>query len=246
MFDKKKYNRDYAARKRIEAKLNGVCPLCGKPVDGEYINCPECRKKISEQARRRREEGKENTSAKIKRNKQRRYKLKAEGRCTECGKIDSYTMNGRSMCYECTEKRNARRRERYKNAENKEAILEYMRQRREKLKELGICTECGKRKAELGHSRCSVCLAKHKNQQAQKRWHSASMRGRDGLCSTCRKNPVKEGYKICESCYQNLCQAGIKGAQRNHEIFVDGRKVDPNFKLPFQKTYDWIFATRRV
>lgn len=230
-------------KKRIEAKLNGLCPLCGKPVEDDYITCLDCRKKKSEQAAKRRADGYNDNARRVKNKREMRHRLRNEGRCIECGKVDSYTMNGRCYCFECNEKRNERRREQYKK--NKEAFLGPTRERRAKLKEQGICPECGKRKAEKGKVRCSVCLAKHRNYQAQKNSQSALMRGIDGLCSTCRKNPPKEGFKICESCYENLRQAGLKGAQRNHEIFVEGRKNDPNFKLPFQKTYDWIFAPSR-
>lgn len=244
MFDKKQYNREYAARKRVESKLNGLCPICGKPVEDAYINCSECRKKIAEKAKERRLKGYDDTTRRVKSKREMRYKFREEGRCTECGKIDSYTIAGRAYCFECNEKRNLRRREQYKK--NKEAFLIPTKARRTRLKEEGLCTDCGKRKAEKGNTRCSVCLAKRRNYQSKKNRESSSMRGLDGLCTTCRKNPPKEGFKICESCYENLRKAGEKGAQRNHEIFVEGKRLDPNFKLPFQKTYSWIFADSKL
>lgn len=44
----------------------------------------------------------------------------------------------------------------------KEYYKEYMQKRRKKLKENGICTSCGKRKAEKGKVLCIYCLNYHR------------------------------------------------------------------------------------
>ena len=44
----------------------------------------------------------------------------------------------------------------------KEYYKEYMQKRRKKLKTMGICTACGKRKAEKGKVLCEYCLDYHR------------------------------------------------------------------------------------
>ena len=79
-------------------------------------------------------------------------------RCPRCGKQDSYTITGHSLCYECTEKNREYAKKHYHKYGNNG-----MKERYEKLKQDGICVDCGKRPAKENRIRCSQCLQKNKS-----------------------------------------------------------------------------------
>lgn len=43
--------------------------------------------------------------------------------CVDCGEQDAYTLNGRSRCYDCTEKKNAKERNAKKNEDRRKKRL---------------------------------------------------------------------------------------------------------------------------
>lgn len=72
----------------------------------------------------------------------------------------------------------------------------------DKRKEQGICTRCGKRKADYGYSTCGICRDKSRTQKKIKYGKpDRAERYLQGLCYFC-DNPVKKGYKLCEYHYQ--------------------------------------------
>lgn len=139
--------------------------------------------------------------------KERREWLKSHYFCTECGKQDAYTLNGRYYCYECNEKHNIYNKTNY----NAEKAKEYSKLRIIKCQNNGICTKCKKREAVSGRKQCSVCLAKDRQ-----RWHNNNdsgiprhLRNSYGLCYKCgekldgQHNTDGSESKLCSSCYNN-------------------------------------------
>lgn len=140
--------------------------------------------------------------------KEHRRWMKEHHMCTECGKQDAYTLNGRTYCYECNEKHNERTQKQYHSEKVTQRVLECAKQRREKRAEQGICVNCGKRKAEHGKKQCSICLAKgRENKHQNNNTIPRHERFAYGLCYKCG-NPLdgqinKDGSKskLCTTCY---------------------------------------------
>lgn len=69
--------------------------------------------------------------------------------------------------------------------------------------EQGMCTRCGKRKADYNFKTCGICRARD-NATRSKRIKPKIARNERfsiGLCYFC-DNPIKDGYKVCEKHYQ--------------------------------------------
>lgn len=129
---------------------------------------------------------------------------KAEHRCIQCGKQDAYTLNGRSRCSVCSDKGKLADRKRYQTHNS----LEAQKKVREKRAANGLCVRCG-RIAPPGRRTCALCIS-HTNQNLQDRRIAEGMnwpRGSNGICWTCNKEPVMEGKKICQSCYEKTMKA---------------------------------------
>lgn len=60
-------------------------------------------------------------------------------------------------------------------------------------RDLGICTMCGKAMADVGHTTCTPCRDRRKQQRDRKFRE-------DGLCTKCHKRPAKEGGRYCQAC----------------------------------------------
>lgn len=112
-------------------------------------------------------------------------------RCKRCGKQDAYTLNGRSFCYECAQKKREHSANHYK--QHKDEAVAKMRERRERLTEEGVCYVCGKRKADSDKRSCAICRAR-----ANAR-HRKSPRDAH-YCFLCNKRPRVEGTSLCEVC----------------------------------------------
>lgn len=79
-------------------------------------------------------------------------------KCKRCGKQDSFTLSGRALCVVCAEKNRENSRRYYKKlGTNPGAKKRYQR-----LKELGLCVDCGKYEPKNGSVRCEDCLLKKK------------------------------------------------------------------------------------
>ena len=137
--------------------------------------------------------------------KERRQWFKDHHMCTECGKQDAYTLNGRARCYECNEKHN---KSNAKNNKSEERI-QHTKQYREQKREEGYCVRCLKRKAESNKLHCSVCLAQNRIRLKEQRSSDIprNERGNYNLCYRCG-NPLDgqlksngEKSKLCSECY---------------------------------------------
>lgn len=65
----------------------------------------------------------------------------------------------RKFCDECAAIRQRAAKQAFQQ-KHLDYYAAYMRRRRIRLKSLGICVECGKRKAETGKTRCTSCAVR--------------------------------------------------------------------------------------
>lgn len=93
---------------------------------------------------------------------------KALHRCVWCGRRDAYTINGRAYCAECCRRRSGYYKKRYvEKPETKEPLKRYQKERYRRLKDMGLCTRCGKRPAATGRVMCARCSSREKLRQAE-------------------------------------------------------------------------------
>lgn len=190
-------NSIYAKKLREKRLMNGLRQICGEPLDREGALCKKC---LREQNQYK---------------KDTRDWLLAHKICPRCGKNDIF--GDEKSCPECRAKEN-----RYvmKSREG-DGRLEYNKKHREWAKkehhrriEVGICTRCGKRKADYGFKTCGICREKIRNQKKRLTFsNKRDNRVKNGLCFFC-DSPVKEGYKVCEKHYEmNVQKARSKKAK---------------------------------
>ena len=62
-----------------------------------------------------------------------------------------------------------------------------------------LCTLCGKQDAYTlnGRMNCRECNKKERIRHLKYK----HPRGATGICWRCNRNPVKQGWKVCETCY---------------------------------------------
>ena len=134
---------------------------------------------------------------------------KMHHRCTTCLKVDAYTLAGRVLCAECSEKNNERMRQSYKRDPSKK--LQAQRERYAKLRDAGICLQCGKNPVLDApmHSRCGSCRAKNARRRTQ--YKKTDTANQCGLCYRCFKKLDDPDARICRSCAEQLADAAAKG-----------------------------------
>lgn len=159
-------------RKRRE---QGLCTVCGKPLDRDGVQCKACLEKSNAYARERRE------------------MLLAVGLCPICGKHEIFPHE--KSCLECKAKRAADGR--YKKVEA------YNRSVYAKRKEQGLCPRCGKNKPEEGYTWCRECLQKRSLYKRKKVKRNVRAEWDSELrCINCGSPDRVEGQKYCEDCYR--------------------------------------------
>ena len=124
--------------------------------------------------------------------------------CTRCLCQDAYTLSGRYLCADCTEKQKQYKK-RYGES-HKEELSNYQKQKREKYISMGLCVVCGKPN-DTKNKRCSVCSAKAREcarKYRQIKTGCQPNRGSNGLCYHCNKKEPVDGYRVCKSCLAEL------------------------------------------
>ena len=176
-------------KERVE---NGLCTICGKPVDTDGRTCRACREKANRT-----------------RNIRIQY-YKANGMCPACGRNDIF--DGEVLCPECDEKRWEREQRR------KDYRREYQRKLREKQRAEGICIVCGKEKAVEGLVVCRTC--KDKQRERIRRQPKKNIRqewGSQCKCVICGSEPLVKGKRLCEKCYAAISNANKRRARKAQE-----------------------------
>ena len=124
------------------------------------------------------------------------------GRCTECHRVDAFTMNGRSLCGVCADKARLKKANEY--AFDKQKILSRNRDAYQRRKANGLCVKCGKPIEEGNYRvRCLKCTAKLSYSEKIKASEKAA-RGDNGICYMCNRNPVLPDKRCCAECYPKL------------------------------------------
>lgn len=179
-----------------KAKTDGMCVDCfHERAEPDSVFCFGCREK-----RRHRypEERAEYHSYKV-------HKI-----CINCHNEDAEP--GHVYCFECLEKKRIAGQKKMLNAEQRAKKSEQDKRRRAERKAAGICTICGRKKAQKPYVLCLECHVKER--KAWERNHATTTRSERpdyGECYFCGK-PIKEGFRICPKCYER--QLGIARVMR--------------------------------
>ena len=123
-------------------KANGECPKCGNEMDREGHYCGSCLKKRNAYVR------------------ETRAFMRKMGICPQCQK--NSLVGEQKICLECLAKQ-AENRANHKQTftdEQKQKRNEVARKRYQDRIAKGICTHCGKFKADYGKKKCKICLDK--------------------------------------------------------------------------------------
>ena len=126
---------------------------------------------------------------------------------------------------------------------HKKEQYERNKQRRQTLKILHRCRECGKQDAFtlIGRTRCADCVEKDTEQRRRKRGYQKRVerlpkerpednrpRGGNGICWQCNKLPALEGKRLCPFCYEKNVAVAMKNLEKS-------RKEDHPWRRSFQQ-----------
>lgn len=120
--------------------------------------------------------------------------------------------------------------------ETKAYNKQYLKSRREWLHEHHLCVDCKKQDALtlIGKCRCYECKEKAR---IRRNGHKLNKQQRTeiGLCH-CGK-PIKKGYKVCEDCYNHMCEM----SKISHRNDGEGKpRIDRSaYHPPFPRS-EWI------
>lgn len=126
--------------------------------------------------------------------------LKHLHRCVRCRTQDARTLTGKSVCFDCLEKK----RNEMKGSNNSQ----YIKDLRKKCESEGICVTCHKKKADIGYKQCTSCKEK-----ARKSYYdNLAKEGRIprseaksyGVCSICLTAPRYKDNNTCIDCYNTV------------------------------------------
>lgn len=208
MNDKALYDKERKER----LKEQGMCINCAKqPAEPNKTMCAICAEKQRGYTT------------------ERRKWLIEHGICANCGQQDAEPH--KRLCFECAEK-NRKRAEKYRanlSSERKEEIKEqkkiHQKQRRERLKEQGICACCGHRKAMPNKTMCVECAIK--DRRAGAKWRNTEiprdLRKELGYCYLCGK-PLNKHHHFCDDCYEKKLEGTRKRNENPTEAMIKARE----------------------
>lgn len=172
-------------------KENNLCVWCGKPLDREGAICQACANKSKERSKERRD-----------------YLLKI-GVCPVCGKRP-ITTGGYKSCVVCRTHASDREKN-LRTKEKSEHLSIYYKQKRTARESQGLCTVCGKNKAEPGFKTCLDCRKKKRKYNhiyvTKYTLSDRELWKGQGRCARCGSEDMHEASVLCEKCYQNSCKA---------------------------------------
>lgn len=170
-------------------KNNNLCVHCGEPTDGT-TRCERCKEMNR------------------KNKKEEYWFLRNMGVCVSCRTHSAAP--GKAKCEVCLQKDAQKYKERLKRSNNelrKENHREYMRNRRIKARENGMCVTCFNRKAVPGRKVCVECATKNRRKLTERRRAQGSISYttaiENGLCTNCRRERAMHG-KLCQTCYERM------------------------------------------
>ena len=187
MRDQKEINKKMYAKRREEK----LCLWCGKPLDRDGVLCVECNNKNNERSRASKE-----------------FYLQI-GVCPYCRKRK--TTSGHKTCLPCREKISLRHKMNLLDPDKKERIRKKERDKRKRRLEEGLCTKCGKNKAETGYHPCSECRKKIRNYRkayvSKYQLPDRALWKDQGKCARCGADEQYNGFSLCRKCYEQSTEA---------------------------------------
>lgn len=162
-------------------KTNGQCVNCGKEMDRDGALCIDCLSKANYEQR---------TTRRL----YQKHRI-----CPRCRKND--LIGDEKNCLECSAKAYANTMSSRDKEHYNEVHREWSKRTHHEMIELGICTRCRKRSADVGYKTCGICRAKIRESKRKNAKPSRSERFEQGLCYFC-DNPIKQGYKVCDFHYE--------------------------------------------
>ena len=207
--------KEISARNYRNRKENGMCPRCGKLLDRDGHYCSSCTEKYRIY------------------HKENRDFFRANHLCTECG--INKVPNGERICPECRAKIQSHKKP--LTEDQKERYLLHSKSQKQKLYyeriETGLCTRCGKRKAEPGKRKCAICLEYDAELHRMKRLDDTSIREqrkKNHLCYFCGSEIDLPNGNICSRCSEKFRENGEKYGGKNifwkqeNKLIFGGRK----------------------
>ena len=181
-------------------KEQGLCVACGKELDRAGLKCTECLGKSNKADR--------NTY----------HWFQENGICPVCRKYR--LMNNEKSCLECRARKtnnNAIRMNRNEQELRKKIAIRDSNKYNER-KRLGLCVACGKDN-DSEFAVCNQCRIKRNSKRRVRGNNQIALSKRRerillGLCYQCGE-PVKKGYKLCETHYQRMVD--IAHSKKNKE-----------------------------
>lgn len=123
-----------------------------------------------------------------------------------------HVVNGETRCLICKMDNRERCKVYAKNRSEESRRKQNIKSntRKERLKAVGICVDCGTHIAENGRVQCGICLAKDRERHKQRNIDAGripqELRANGIYCNMCCK-PICNGEKLCSTCYKKACDA---------------------------------------
>lgn len=136
---------------------------------------------------------------------------KEHGICARCGGADA--VKGKTRCVTCADKeaelhrRYWERQKKDKDRAKKKAeyFRAYQKERYKRLKEAGLCVDCGKPQTKASTVYCLECYVKYnRRREARKNDIARNERKAYGMCYVCAE-PVGKCGTMCDKCYEMVC-----------------------------------------
>lgn len=200
MTEAEQRKRAKAKARYMDRQARGVCVDCGKGDErtrSGKARCAECNEKYHPKGYVKVRTDEE--LAEINAERREWYKKKRDLHvCVNCGAQDAKTLDGFAMCRVC-----AKQRATWSRGHRPESRdLETQRERRQRWKESGLCSNCGAAIKEDGYKTCLNCRVRNKLSKIRmKAKRGAPPRGSNGRCYQCNKRQAMPGKKLCAECY---------------------------------------------
>ena len=200
MTEAEQRKRANAKARYMEKQARGVCVECGKADERTRYGaarCAECNEKYHPKGYTPIRTDEE--LAEINAGRRTWYKKKRDLHvCVNCGAQDAKTLDGFAMCSICAKRRAAWSRGHRPESRD----LETQRERRQRWRESGLCSNCGAEIKEDGYKTCLNCRVRNKLSKIRTKARNGTLpRGTNGRCYQCNKKQALPGKKLCAECY---------------------------------------------
>ena len=142
------------------------CVHCGKPDERTLRGLRYCQKCMDKRRAKPRAPRTPKQRAQENADKRAWYKMCIDKHiCVQCRRKDKHTVDGHAFCAICQGKKNKKQREKWNSSEQ----AAYCKNRRDRRREQGLCTYCGREKEEPDKMLCIDCRVKAKLKRLRKK-----------------------------------------------------------------------------